>query len=196
MPPIWRRLIPRRVRLHSKVRWKNGRWRLATPDRVLLEDVIVPEILGQDDVRRVLDVGVAWYTRTYPRLYRGVEYHTIDVDPAMQRIAGRHHHTLSMTELASVYPPDTFDVVMCNGVFGWGLNTADEVARGLEASAAVLRPGGWLVVGWNDMAGRRIPDLDALAAPRFDRAVLPAARADHVVTPTHYAHRFDFFTRR
>lgn len=196
MSPVWRRLVPRSVRLRSRLRWKNGRWRLATPDRVLLEDVIVPEFLGRDDVRRVLDVGVAWYTRTYPRLYRGIEYHTIDVDPAMQRIAGPHHRTLSMTELATVYPADTFDLIVCNGVFGWGLDTADDVARGLAACADVLRPGGWLVVGWNDMEGRRIPDLDALAARRFDRAVLPAARADHLVTDTHYAHRYDFFTRR
>ena len=196
MSPLWRRLVPRSVRLRSRMRWKNGRWRLATPDRVLLEDVIVPEFIGRADVRRVLDVGVAWYTRTYPRLYRGIEYHTIDVDPEMQRIAGPHHRTLSMTELAKAYPADTFDLIVCNGVFGWGLDTADQVARGLTACADVLRPGGWLVVGWNDMEGRRIPDLDALAAGRFDRAVLPAARADHLVTDTHYAHRYDFFTRR
>lgn len=196
MSPFWRRLVPRSMRLRSRLRLKNGRWRLATPDRVLLEDVIVPEFLDKDDITRVLDVGVAWYTRTYPRLYRGIEYHTIDVDPAMQRIAGPHHHTLSMTDLTTVYPPDTFDLVMCNGVFGWGLNTVDQVTRGLEAGAKVLRPGGWLVVGWNDMAGRRIPDLDALAARHFERAVLPAARADHLVTPTPYAHRYDFFTRR
>ncbi|KSU55726.1 class I SAM-dependent methyltransferase [Microbacterium enclense] len=196
MPPIWRRFIPRSVRLRSRLRLKNGRWRLATPDRVMLEDVIAPEFLGRRDIRRMLDVGVAWYTRTYPRLYKGIEYHSIDVDPAMQRIAGSRHHTLSMTDLATVYPADTFDLVVCNGVFGWGLNTAEQVARGLDACADVLRPGGWLVVGWNDMEGRRIPDLDALAGRRFDRAVLPAARADHLVTPTHYAHRYDFFTRR
>ena len=196
MSPLWRRLVPRSVRLRSRLRWKNGRWRLAKPDRVLLEDVIVPEFVGRDDVRRVLDVGVAWYTRTYPRLYRGIEYHTIDVDPEMQRIAGPHHRTLSMTELATAYPADTFDLIVCNGVFGWGLDTADQVERGLAACADVLRPGGWLVVGWNDMEGRRIPDHDALAAGRFDRAVLPAAGGDHLVTETHYAHRYDFFTRR
>jgi len=196
MPPAWRRLVPRSLRLRSRLRLKNGRWRLATPDRVLLEDVIVPAFLDRNDIRRVLDVGVAWYTRTYPRLFRGIEYHTIDVDPAARRIAGRHHHTLSMTDLATVYPPDTFDLVVCNGVFGWGLDTVEQVERGLEASADVLRPGGWLVVGWNDMAGRRIPDLDALASRRFQRAVLPAAQADHLVTSTHYAHRYDFFVRR
>jgi SAM-dependent methyltransferase len=193
---LWSRLVPRGIRLRSRLRLKDGRWRLATPDRVMLEDVIAPEFLGRPDVRRMLDVGVAWYTRTYPRLYRGIEYHTVDVDPAAERIAGPRHHTLSMTKLATVYPADTFDLIVCNGVFGWGLNTADEVTRGLEACADVLRPGGWLVVGWNDMEGRRIPGLDALAARRFERAVLPAAGADHLLTSTPYAHRYDFFTRR
>lgn len=196
MARSWRSFVPRGVRLRSKMRWKKGRWRLATPDRVYLEDVIVPGFLAMDDIRHVLDIGVAWYTRSYPKLFAGVDYWTVDFDPEKERIAGPKHHTVSATHLADVFGPGTFDLVVCNGVIGWGLNDPADVERGLDACADVLRPGGWIVVGWNDMEGRRVPGLDELLAKRFDRAVFPPVGADHFIPKTHYAHRFDFLKRR
>lgn len=194
-PHKLKRLVPRGLRLRSKMRWKNGRWRLATPDRVFLEDVIVPGFLAMADIQHVLDIGVAWYTRSYPKLFKGVDYWTVDFDPDKQRIAGANHHTLSATQLADAFAPGTFDLIVCNGVIGWGLNTPADVERGLDACADVMRPGGWIVVGWNDMEGRRVPGLDDLLAKRFRRQVFPPIGADHFITQTPYAHRFDFFTR-
>jgi SAM-dependent methyltransferase len=178
------------------MRWKNGRWRLATPDRVFLEDVVVPGILADDEVRRVLDIGVDWYTRSYPRLFAGAEYWTVDVDPAKQRIASSNHHTVSATHLTDAFAPGTFDLVVCNGVIGWGLNDPSDVETALDECAEVMRAGAWLVVGWNDVEGRRVPGLDALLAKRFNRQVLPPVGADHFIPKTPYGHRFDFFTKR
>ncbi|WP_438352349.1 methyltransferase domain-containing protein [Microbacterium sp. CJ88] len=188
--------MPRGIRLRSKMRWKNGRWRLATPDRIALEDVIVPGMLARDDVRRVLDIGVAWYTRSYPKLFAGVDYWTVDYDPASEKIASRQHHTVSATQLDTVFDAGMFDLIVCNGVVGWGLNKPEDVATGVNAMATVLRPGGWLVLGWNDMEGRRVAGLDALLAERFERAVFPPVGADHLIPDTPYAHRFDFFVRK
>ena len=195
-PRNLKRLVPRSVRLRSKMRWKNGRWRLATPDRVFLEDVIVPGFLADEKIRHVLDIGVAWYTRSYPKLFAGVDYWTVDFDPAKQRIAGPQHHTLSATHLTDAFAPDTFDLIVCNGVIGWGLNDPSDVAKGLDACADVMRPGAWLVVGWNDMDGRRVPGLDDLFAKRFRRQVFPPVGADHFIPDTPYAHRFDFLVKR
>ena len=195
-PHNLKRLVPRSLRLRSKMRWKNGRWRLATPDRVFLEDVIVPGFLAGDEIRHVLDIGVAWYTRSYPRLFAGVDYWTIDVDPEKQRIAGPNHHTLSATHLTDKFEPGTFDLILCNGVIGWGLNDPKDVGKALDEIADVMRPGGWLVVGWNDMEGRRVPGLDDLLDKRFSREVFPPVGADHFIPDTPYAHRFDFHMRR
>ena len=178
------------------MRWKNGRWRLATTDRMFLEDVVVPGLLETNEIHRVLDIGVAWYTRSYPRLFKSVDYWTVDVDPAKQRIAGAKHHTLSATQLTDAFAPGTFDLVVCNGVFGWGLNDPSDVEKALDQCADVLRAGGWLVVGWNDMEGRRVPGLDELLTKRFRRQALPAVGADHFIPETGYAHRFDFLTKR
>src|SRR5215203_6252199 len=136
-----KRLVPRGLRLRSKMRWTNGRWRLATPDRVFLEDVIVPGFLAMDEFHRVLDIGVAWYTRSSPRLFASVDYWTVDVDPAKQRLAGAKHHTVSATRLTDAFQPSTFDLVVCNGVIGWGLNEPADVEKALDACAEVMRPG-------------------------------------------------------
>jgi hypothetical protein len=191
-----KRLVPRGIRLRSKMRWKNGRWRLATPDRVFLEDVIVPGMLAREDVRRVLDIGVAWYTRSYPKLFKGVDYWTVDYNPESAKIATAQHHTISATDLDKVFEPEMFDLIVCNGVVGWGLNSREDVATGLNAMATVMRPGAWMVLGWNDMEGRRVPDLDVLLAERFERTVFPPVGADHFIPDTPYAHRFDFFVRK
>ena len=178
------------------MRWKNGRWRLGTADRVFLEDVVVPGFLAMDGIHHVLDIGVAWYTKSYPKLFRGVDYWSVDFDPEKERIAGPNHRTVSATGLTGVFGSETFDLVVCNGVFGWGLNTPEDAAKAVDEMADVMRPGAWLVVGWNDMEGRRVPGLDDLLAARFDRQVFPPVGADHVIPDTPYAHRFDFFTRR
>lgn len=195
-PLALKRLVPRSLRLRSKMRWKNGRWRLATPDRVFLEDVIVPGILADERVRTVLDIGVDWYTRSYPKLFAGVDYWSVDVDPAKQRIAGANHHTLSATRLTEAFAPDTFDLVVCNGVVGWGLNDPADVEKALGELAAIMRPGAWLVLGWNDVPGRRVAGLDDLLARSFRRQVFAPVGADHFIPKTAYGHRFDFLTRR
>jgi SAM-dependent methyltransferase len=178
------------------MRWKKGRWRLATADRVFLEDVVVPGFLATNEIRRVLDIGVAWYTRSYPRLFAGVDYWTVDVDPAKRRIAGKNHHTLSATQLTDAFAPDTFDLIVCNGVIGWGLNDPSDVEKALDQCADVMRPGAWLVVGWNDVPGHRVSGLDDLLTKRFRRQVFPPVSADHFIPETGYAHRFDFLTKR
>ncbi|WP_375383828.1 class I SAM-dependent methyltransferase [uncultured Microbacterium sp.] len=178
------------------MRWKNGRWRLATTDRVFLEDVVVPFFLADSGIRRVLDLGIAWYTRSYPRLYKGVQYWTVDIDPEKTQIAGPNHRTVSATRLTDEFDPETFDLVVCNGVIGWGVNTPADVEQALDACADVLRADGWLVVGWNDVEGHRVPDLDEQFARRFRREIFPPVQADHFIPETAYGHRFDFFRKR
>lgn len=188
-------LVPDSWKLRSKMRWHQGRWRLATPDRIFLEDVVVPFFTARDDVRAVLDIGVDWYTRSYPRLFNKQEYWTIDMDPDKGQFATANHHTGSMTQLTDFFPAGKFDLVLCNGVVGWGLNDPADVARALEECARVLRPGGWLVLGWNDREGHQVPGLLGIMAEHFRPFVHPAVGTDHHITDTSYSHRYDFFRR-
>jgi hypothetical protein len=42
-----------------------------------------------------------------------------------------------------------FDAVICNGVLGYGVNSVEQQKMALGAMAAVLSPGGGLLLGWN-----------------------------------------------
>jgi hypothetical protein len=54
---------------------------MRTRDRDTLEQVILPHFAKRRDMRSVLFVGCAWYTRHYEKMFAGRVYRTIDPDP-------------------------------------------------------------------------------------------------------------------
>ena len=65
--------------------------RMRTPDRDTLEQVILPAYAARSDIKTVLFVGCAWYTRHYERMLPGRVYWTIDPDPWKKRFGARRH---------------------------------------------------------------------------------------------------------
>ena len=67
-----------------------------------------------------------------------------------------------------------FDAVICNGVFGWGVDSPQQQAEAAGALARVMRPSGRLLLGWNTdrMAD---PVSRGVMAPFFS----PVPFADH-----------------
>jgi SAM-dependent methyltransferase len=43
----------------------------------------------------------------------------------------------------------SFDTLLCNGVFGFGVDTREAQLTALKAIARILKPGGRLLLGWN-----------------------------------------------
>lgn len=125
--------------------WKRGKY--TPPDRALFEGEILP--LLAKDARRVLSVGVAWYTRRYGDAFRDAHFATMDIDPARAEFGAKDHRTGDVRDLETLFP-EPFDLVLMNGVIGYGLNDADSVDAGLRACAARLVPGGTLVLGINE----------------------------------------------
>lgn len=169
-----------------------------TPDRRLLEGTILPHYAGREDVRELLFVGTRWYTQGYESLFVRQRYVTLEIDPAAARWGSRAEHvTGSAAEVAGFFTAGRFDVVIFNGVFGWGLNERSEVERAVRGFQIVLRPGGELVVGWNDVALRRpFPFAELRALDGFEAFVFaPLGRAVWQ-QPGGTRHRFEFFRRR
>ena len=188
-----KKIVPAPCKLMLKARRKKGHWFLRTPDRQLLEREIIPYFAELDGVGEVLDVGKDWYTAGYPKLFPKQHYRSIDIDPDKERIARGAHYTASLLELDSHFGAGTFDLVKVNGVFGWGVDGEGSIARAMSQVARALRPGGFVVIGWNDTDERRPEPLsEMLEAPGFEPFALPGIGAASTATDTAYRHIYHF----
>lgn len=171
--------------------------RMDTPDRLLLEQHVLPYYACRADMRSVLFVGVGWYTAGYEAIFDRQRYTTLDIDPRAARYGSRQHHVIgSAADAAQLFGPCEFDLIVFNGVFGWGLNDRAEVNAALRAFHHVLRPGGELVVGWNDVPRYRPFEFESSEAlGSFERVVLPPLGAAAVQLETDNRHRFEFYRR-
>ncbi len=71
-----------------------------------------------------------------------------------------------MTNLVTHFEPGSLDLIICNGVFGWGLNAPEDIEAAFTAAQRSLRPGGWFLLGWNDVPKRRPLPVENIAALR------------------------------
>ena len=175
-------------------------WRLGKPprphDRYLLEEVIFPAISARADMRRILFVGCDWYTKDYPRRFADREFWTIDVDPAKARYGADRHIVDSLTNLGAHLEPAALDAVICNGVFGWGLDSAEDIDAAAAACHLALRDGGILVVGWNDIEPWRPPSFDTIESfRRLEPFTQPPFPAPVYPTLGEMRHVYSFYRR-
>lgn len=185
-----------RVRAAAEARLlTGGEAPIRSEDRRLLEAVIIPHFVGRDDVRRVLFVGNDWYTHHYRRLFAGTDYWTLDYDPRKRRYGGPRHVVDALENVESHFEPGSLDLIVCNGVVGWGLDRLDDAERAFAACRACLRPGGYLVYGWNDRPENRPFPRQALTSLEgFERYALPDLGEAHKVDDASH-HTFEFFRR-
>ncbi len=189
------------TRSATRARWRSLRDRIAYQldprvDRHVLEQGIFPAIHDDPTLVRVLFVGCEWYTKDYPGRFPAGTFQTIDIDPAKARYGSDDHLVGSVTDLGDHVDDGSFDVVVCSGVIGFGLQEQADAERAVAACHRALRPGGWLVLGWNDVEDLcpfAIDDLEALRA--FDAVPLPPFPSARYPTFSPARHTFDFYRR-
>jgi len=123
-------------------------------DRNVLEQIIIPFVLSRFEPATVLDVGREPYEAFYNEFFEGRELWTLDRDPDRKPFGAANHIVDEAAGVADHFPPDYFDFVLFNGVFGWGLNEPDSIESAFAAVHTILSPRGIFVLGWNDT-----PDL-------------------------------------
>ncbi|MDQ3187899.1 MAG: class I SAM-dependent methyltransferase [Pseudomonadota bacterium] len=165
-------------------------------DRRVLEREILPSFARRSDTHRVLFVGCAAYTQRYGELFVDREYWTIDSVPR-RRLYGSERHIVDRLEnLANHVEPEYFDVIICNGVLGWGLNSPDDAEAAFAACRQHLRAGGELVVGWNDVAPRnRVKPEDISALRRFEPSGSEHGQQSRIRIDAPHRHVFDFYRK-
>jgi len=131
------------------------KFEITTADRRFLESELFAYINEQCGPKgNILFIGIDRYNWHYPRLLRA-KFHSIDLNPRNARYGSRKTHTTgSATELTRYYPNNRFDVVIANGLIGYGLETLDAFDSLLRGCHATLRPQGMLIVGYNDTPER------------------------------------------
>jgi hypothetical protein len=165
-----------------------------SPDRVYLRQVILPQIARRGGI--ALLVGCRRYTQQDPLFLqqRGTVCWTLDIDPAVIRWGAEGRHVVAPIEQAAkLFCAAMFDTVVLSGVFGFGVNEIDAQEAAIDACAAILKPGGLLVLGWNSDLVADPVVLTGLAR-NFDR--VPTTEAVCRVTFHRSTHVFDFHTRR
>lgn len=153
-------------------------------DRRILETQILPWYGSRPELRSVVFTGAQWYTRGYRHLFKGKSWRVIEVIPQAARwYGGPGAITGSVADIASWYEPGSLDLILFTGVFGYGLNSRDDLDRTLAGMHRCLRSGGELLFSWDDRPEtcpfdpRESPELQ-----NFERLICPVLGTDHVQT--------------
>jgi SAM-dependent methyltransferase len=170
---------------------------MRTADRDTLEQVILPAYAARSDVRSVLFVGCAWYSSHYETMFSRQAYWTLDPDPWKKRFGSRRRHVVAGLErIDAHFPEGSLDLIVCNGVFGWGLDERDDCERAFAGCFEALRPRGELVIGWNDVAEHRPLALNSLQSlARFERLEFQALGTAQSLANAENGHVFNFYVK-
>jgi hypothetical protein len=167
---------------------------MASPDRKLLVEQILPAFATLGGT--MLWVGVKRYTLGYPAILQrdGAALWTSDIDPgsAAWGVKGRHV-TGDLLRADQAFAPASLTAVLCNGVFGFGVDTPQSQAVALDALARIIAPGGWLLLGWNTDRTAD-PLLNGAFARAFEPASLQGLAARQAAPGT--THVYDIARRR
>ncbi len=187
-----RRFLPlaSRQRIASKFSYLKTR---NSPDRTILIKEILPRLVNKGE--SILWIGCSEYTFDYWRKIEklGGTCWTMDIDPAVERWGrpGRHA-TADLCEAKCAFNQGSFDLIFCNGVFGWGVDTSEAQGRALDQIHGLLKPDGYLLLGWNtDRIGDPLRQSPILSLFRSKGIAIFPARLEIPGT----THRYEFLQR-
>lgn len=175
-------------------------WEMPLPyhDRYILEQKIIPFFIEKKEFAKVLFVGCGSYTKHYEKWFEKKEYWTIDINPMKKIYGAKKHITGSMSDLNLYFKDSSLDLILCNGVFGWGLNERKDVEDAFLGCYQSLRQGGVLVVGWDDVPEKKPFPLESCESlNRFQFYFFPPLSTSQYrnVADESEKHVFSFFLK-
>lgn len=170
-----------------------------TPDRDYLEKRIFPYLVSLN-VRNILFAGVGEYTWHYYKFFPRTNFFTIDYDSQKKYFGQKGTHTIgSVCELEKYYDLNQFEVVLYNGLIGYGLNTAVDVDKAIDEAYQVLSNRGILIIGWNNTNNHLNFKLEDLPSyNRFTKLVpveLGLKYTNRHVANSENRHTFDYLLK-
>jgi SAM-dependent methyltransferase len=170
---------------------------LNTEDRRILEQVIFPTYLANPDIKTVLFVGCDSYTTRYERSYfSSVNFWTIEPDASRSGFGARQHVVSPLENLGQHFNLNYFDLIICNGVYGWGLDKAEQCEAAFSQCYQCLAANGYLLLGWDDLPRRDPAPLAAIhSLDNFRKYPFPPLGTWRYRTDTPYRHTYDFYQK-
>jgi SAM-dependent methyltransferase len=170
---------------------------ILTTDRIVLEHQIFDLYRRSDEFGTILFVGCDADTARYHELYfADRRFITLEPNEANRSFGAKEHIVGTMEEMGSHIPDGSLDLVLCNGVFGWGLDDKANCEKAFAAAHRALRHGGQLLVGWNDVPRRAPFPLENIASlSQFRKYTCPLYGSWRYLTDTVYRHTFDFYQK-
>ena len=144
-----KKLMPGPIRLWVKD-ILNARRVKKNPGRIALVNEILPAYAACGG--RILWIGCRRYTKGYGKLLErnGGECWTVDIEIGHAKWGEKGRHlTGDLLAIDRLVAASSFDSVLCNGVFGFGVDTSSAQMAALRAMATILKPAGRLLLGWN-----------------------------------------------
>jgi SAM-dependent methyltransferase len=197
----WKIIVPLLTERGYFMRVLRKRLGLSTPldteDRRVLEQVIFPYYAADPSFKSILFVGCNTYTLHYQqRFFPNSDYWTIEPDPSLRKFGAVQHVIAPLEEVGKHFPAARFDLIICNGVFGWGLDRAEQLEAAFSQCHACLREGGHLVFGWDDIPRRTPVSLAQISSiAKFRQFTFPPLHTWRYLTDTPYRHTFDFYQK-
>jgi len=115
----------------------------------------------------------------------------MDINPSCAAFGAKHHVTAGVQNVARHFASASLDLVVCNGVFGWGLDNRDDVEKAFSGIARCLAPGGVFVLGWDDTPNRKPFPPEEAATLYFKRHIYEPLGNWRIRTANR--HTFDFY---
>jgi SAM-dependent methyltransferase len=169
---------------------------LKTEDRQVLQTKILPYFAQRSEFFNILFVGTAWYTEGYKVIFQQKNYWTIEIDPSLAKHGASNHLIDSVENIDIYFQSNDLDLIICNGVFGWGLNQKSNIEDTFAKCFDLLREGGILVLGWNDIPERRPIALEECKAlNKFKPFIFPPLSSSKYLTSTENKHTFSFYIK-
>jgi len=170
---------------------------LKMDDRRVLETIVLPYFQHQKNLQDVLFIGCDWYTRGYRKYFYGKNYWTMDFNPAQKKYGSNKHIVDACEHVSKHFGPSTLDLIICNGVYGYGLNELEKFEEAVLGFIASLRENGIFVLGWDDNPTRTpFPLTESQGMSLLGRYVLPPLGTSHYLTANEGRHTYDFFVKR
>lgn len=150
--PNLKKLLPYRLErfLHRKI-FPVDKEFFNKPDRIWMEQAILPAI-SKGDFSSVLFVGCAPYTWHYEKVFKktSILYLTTDREPRSRIWGAKKHFECRIKDIGKHIEKDCIDLLLLNGIFGYGLDTVDEMNESLKSIYHILKkPDGILLIGWD-----------------------------------------------